>query len=88
MNLLPFRYNVVYEPGKTDPCDCGSCHPPPNANFTENEKDDWAIEDETDIFVNHIIQDQLPHAITIDMFRAATACGSRLLAFQRVHCND
>ena len=71
--LLPFRYNVVYEPGKMTPCDYGSRHPPPNTDFTEGERDDWAIEDATDIFINWVIQDQLLQAITLEILRAAAA---------------
>ena len=47
IKLLPFQYNIVYEPGKMTPCDYGSSHPLPNTNFTEEERVDWAIEDET-----------------------------------------
>ena len=74
--LLPFQYNVVYEPRKmTDdyPCDYGSRHPPPNTDFTEEERVDWAIEDETDIFINRVIQDQLPQAIILEILRATMA---------------
>ena len=71
--LLPFQYTIVYDPGKITPCDYGSCHPPPNTDFTEEERVDWATEDETDIFVNRVIQDQLPQAITLEILRAATA---------------
>ena len=71
--LLPFQYNAVYEPGKITPCDYGSHHPPPNTDFTEEERADWAIEDETDIFVNWVIQDQPSQAITLEILRAAMA---------------
>ena len=71
--LLPFQYNIVYEPGKLTPYDYGACHPPPNTDFTEEERVDWAIEDETDIFINQVIQNQLPQAITLEILRAAVA---------------
>ena len=76
--LLPFRYNIVYEPGKMTPYDYGLRHPPPNADFTEKERVDWAIEDKTDIFVNWVIQDQLSQAITLEILRAALATDSDL----------
>ena len=76
--LLPFRYNVVYEPGKMTPCDYSSRHPPPNTNFTEEQRVDWAVEDETDIFINRVIQDQLTQAITLEILRAATATDPEL----------
>ena len=52
------------------PCDYGSRHPPPNTGFTEEERVDWAIDDETDIFVNWVIQDQLPQAVGLEILRA------------------
>ena len=71
--LLLFCYNIVYEPGKMTPCDYDSRHPPPNTNLIEEERVDWAIEDETDIFVNCVIQDQLPQTIILEILRAAMA---------------
>ena len=76
--LLPFWYNIVYEPRKMTPYDYGSSHPPPNTNFTEEERVDWAIADETDIFVDWVIQDQLPQAITLEILRAPTATDPEL----------
>ena len=73
IKLLPFWYNVVYEPGKITPCDYGSHHPPPNTDFTEEERVDWATEDETDTFVNQVMQDQLPQGIILEILRATTA---------------
>ena len=66
--VITIWYNVVYEPGKITPCDYGSCHPPP-----KEERVDWPIGDETDIFISQVIQDQLPQAITLEILRAATA---------------
>ena len=67
--LLPFSYNVVYEEGSKTPCDYGSRHPEPR-EFTEKEIDDWCIETGTDIFVNRVLEDSLPSAITIDMLKS------------------
>ena len=63
----------MYELGKITPCDYGSRNPPPNTDFTEEERVDWAIEDETDIFVSWVIQGQLPQAITLEILRVTTA---------------
>ena len=71
--LLPFRYSVTYEPGNQTPCDYGSQHLPSRGEFTETEKSLWAVEDESDILVNRVIEDLLPEAITIDKLRYATA---------------
>ena len=68
----------MYEPGKMTPCDYGVRHPTPNTNFTEENKVVWALEDNTDIFVNRIIQDQLPQAITLEILRAAASTDPEL----------
>ena len=71
--LLPFEYDVVFQPGKDTPCDYGSRHPPQLRTFTEDQKQQWAIKNDVDIFVNQIIEDQLPQAVTLEMLKTATA---------------
>ena len=66
--LLPFQYSLSYEPGKETPCDYGSRHPP-KAEFTEKEIEDWCIEVGDDIYVNRVIEDMLPCAITTNMIK-------------------
>ena len=66
--LLSFQYNLVYEPGKDTPCDYGSRHPP-KSDFSQQEIDDWCIEVGDDIYVNRVIEDSLPCAITVDMIK-------------------
>ena len=66
--LLAFSYNVVYEEGAKTPCDYGSRHPK-EMKFTEKEIADWCVETGTDIFVNRVLQDTLPSAITLDIVR-------------------
>ena len=66
--LLSFQYSLTYEPGNETPCDYGSRHPP-KCEFTQREIDDWSIEVGDDIFVNRVIEDSLPCAITMDMIR-------------------
>ena len=70
--LLPFLYSDTYEPRNQTPCDYGSQHPPSRGELTETEKSLWAVEDESDILVNRVIEDLLPEAITIDKLRYAT----------------
>ena len=67
--LLPYSYTVTHEPGESSPCDFGSRHPPA-LRPTKQEESDWCIEDDTDIFVNRIISDNLPHAITMEELKA------------------
>ena len=76
--LLPFCYSVTYEPGNQTPCSYCSQHPPSRGEFTETEKSLWAVEDESDILVNRVIEDLLPEAITIDKLRYATASDPKL----------
>ena len=55
------------------PCGYGSRHPLQLGTFTEDQKQQWAIENDVDIFVNQIIEDQLPQAVTLEMLKTATA---------------
>ena len=69
--LLPFSYHVIYEKGSKTPCDYGSRHPR-KTEFSEGEIADWCIETGTDIFVNRVLEDSLPSAITLDMVKNET----------------
>ena len=71
--LLPFQYTVTYEPGTTTPCDYGSRHPPVKSNFLQHQIDDWCIENNTDVYVNRVIEEKVPTAITIKQLRTETA---------------
>ena len=73
--LFPFEYNVVLEPGRDTPCDYSSRHAPQLGTFTEDQKQQWVIESDVDIFVNRIIEDQLPQAVTPEMLKTTTAKG-------------
>ena len=69
--LLAFDYTVIYEPGK----DTAMMDPvtPSNRNqFTEEEVEDWYIEADTDVYVNCVIEETLPQAITKDVLREAS----------------
>ena len=69
--LLPFSYNVIYEAGSKTPCDYGSRHPPKH-KFTEEETEDWCIESGSEIYVNRVVEDMLPCAITLEMVQKET----------------
>ena len=71
IKLLPFDYNVVYEFGKTTPCDYGSRHPP-NRGFTQTEMEDWCIDEGKDIHVNRLIEEGLSSALTLEILQTAT----------------
>ena len=70
--LLPFNYSVSYEPGKESPCDYGSRHPPGTAEFTESEKEDWCVESDQDIFVNRVLDEVVPSAISMATMQKET----------------
>ena len=71
--LLSFQYDVVYEPGKETPCDYGSGHPPECAKFNEQQIEEWCIETGTDIYVNRVLEEILPQAITPGILRRASS---------------
>ena len=66
--LLPYQYHVIYEPGSKTPCDYGSRHPQIHAYSDEITKA-WGVENGKDIYVNRIIDDLLPKAVTIPMIQ-------------------
>ena len=81
--LLPYMYNVIFEPGCKTPSDYGSRHPPA-ATFSAAEKEAWHIEDEdSEIVVNAVVSDNLPTAVTIQMLQAETAKDQDLVALKQ-----
>ena len=77
VKMLPFEYNVVFEPGKTNPCDYGSRHPEKH-EFTQCQIEEWCIDEGKDIHVNRLIEEMLPQAMTKDMVAKATAADKSL----------
>ena len=74
MKLATFDLKVVYEPGTSTPCDFGSWHPPAEAKGRDKAaRQEQGEEDNTEVYVNRLIQDQLPQAITRKMLRRETA---------------
>ena len=71
--FLSFDYHVVYESGKYSPCDYGSRHPSGTTLFSEQQKEQWCIENGEEILVNRIVQGLVPSAITIQDIKDATS---------------
>ena len=69
--LFGFDYTLTFEPGKTSPCDYGSRHPPV-MEFSDEQVEDWNIELGDEIYVNRIIEDNLPDAISLESVRQET----------------
>ena len=73
--LRQFDFKLIFEPGSTSPCDYGSRHPPPSKTYSKEEKEEWGIEEEDEdgeIWVNRVIQDVVPEAVTLAEVREAT----------------
>ena len=64
---------MVYELGEETPCDYGYCHPPECGNFNERQIEEWYIEPGTEVYVNRVLKEILPHAITLDILRRASS---------------
>ena len=76
--LLPFQYKVIHEPGKDTPSDYGSRHPPPSNLFSDDQISNWAIEDKDDVYVNRVIEEKVPQAVTIENLQEAIAPDRKL----------
>ena len=56
------------------PCDYGSRGGFPNSKeYTEEEKDKFGVEDDLEVYVNRVMEEQLPPAVTRDILKEATA---------------
>ena len=64
--LLPYQYHFIYEPGSKTPCKYGSRHPQIHA-YSDEITEAWGVENAKDIYVDRIIDDLLPKAVTIPM---------------------
>ena len=67
--LLPFQYHVIYEPGLKTPCDYGSRHPQ-MYTYSDELTEAWGVEKGKDIFVNRVIEELMPRAVTTQMIQA------------------
>ena len=83
MKLAAFDFEVVYEPGTSNPCDYGSRDQPTAAEGKEEAaRQEEGEEDDTEVYVNRLIQDQLPPAITRKLLRKDTGKDETLPALQ------
>ena len=73
MKLAAFDFEVVCKSGNTNPCDYESRHPPAARGQDETARQEQGEEDATEVYINRLIQDQLPQAITRKLLRRETA---------------
>ena len=72
--LRGFRFRLLYESGNKSPCDYGSRHPPPDHDYTKQEREEQGLEDEEEDqehLVNRLVEDNLPPAVTMVMLKQA-----------------
>lgn len=74
MKLAAYDFEVIHMAGDKIPCDYGSragC--PKQSEFTPEEVERLGVEDDTEIYVNRVVDEQLPPAVTREVLRKATA---------------
>ena len=79
MKLAAFDFHVLHEPGDKSPCDYGTrrgC--PPVRTYDEKEKENLGVEDDTEIYVNRVVEDLIPAAVTRKMVQEATKRDNKL----------
>ena len=69
MKLAQFNFKLVYEKGSMNPCDYGSRHP---GKHHEEEEDD------SEIYINRVVEELLPAAVTRKMMRKAMDADTQL----------
>ena len=79
MKLAGYDFEVVHMSGSQIPCDYGSrggCPEP--KEYSREEKEKYGVEDDDEIYVNRVVEEQLPIAITRQMMLEATEADSIL----------
>ena len=74
MKLSSYNFKVVHMPGNKIRCDYGSragC--PKRREHTQQEREEMEVDDDTEIYVNRLVEEQLPLAVTKQMLQEATA---------------
>ena len=74
MKLAGYDFKVEHVPGSQMPCDYGSrrgC--PKTREYTEDEMEELGVEENDEIFVNRVLEEQLPPAITREVLRDSIA---------------
>ena len=71
--LAAYDFKVVHMAGDKIPCDYGSRGGCPNSKeYTEEEKEKFGVEDDLEVYVNRVMEEQLPPAVTRDILKEAT----------------
>ena len=74
MKLAGYDFKVEHVAGTEMPCDYGSRRGCPEAReYSAAEMEEWGVEEDDEIFVNRVMEEQLPPAITKDVLREAIA---------------
>ena len=71
--LLDFDFEVIYQPGATNPCDWASRCPPPPRSYTAEEREELGVEDEEEnqeIMVCRM--EELTDAVTVPVLQRHT----------------
>ena len=79
MKLAAYDFKVDHVSGTNNPCDYGSrkgCPKP--MKYTAEQKERAGVEDDDEIYVNRLVDEQLPVAITKDMLRESTSKDTKL----------
>ena len=72
LRLLAYDFDVIHEPGHLNPTDYASRHPIPIGRYTQQAQADLAISDDVEMFVNAIMAEALPDAVTWQDIAKAT----------------
>ena len=72
VKLQGFDFHVKYEPGKSNPCDYNSRHPLALPVYCEENMEEFGIEEGTEIYINAVIADDLPDAVTYHILKRET----------------
>ena len=74
MKLSAYNFKLIHMAGDKIPCDYGSrtgC--PRRKEYSKQEEAEWEVEDDTEIYVNKVMEEQLPDAVTKEILQQETA---------------
>ena len=64
MKLAAYNFKVTHMAGDKIHCDYGSRRGCPRKEFSKREEEELGVEDDTEIYVNRIVKELLPRAVT------------------------